>query len=117
MMPPEKTGGIMALKTGQAASQVWRQHVEAFQKSGLTRPAYCRKHRIRVSQLDYWRRKLSSAGIGEEEAQWVPVTIAEEAAEADCGIQLWIGKLRIELHSGFDRRLLSEILLAVNGPC
>jgi hypothetical protein len=29
----------MALDTGQATTgQVWRQHVEAFQKSGLTRP-------------------------------------------------------------------------------
>ncbi len=35
----------MAFKTGQAANLVWRQHVEAFKKSGLTRPAYCRKHR------------------------------------------------------------------------
>jgi hypothetical protein len=37
----------MAFKTGQAASLVWRQHVEAFKRSGLTRPAYCREHRIR----------------------------------------------------------------------
>ena len=74
---PQKTGGITAVKTGQTRSQVWRRHVEAFQKSGLTRPAYCRKHRIRVSQLDYWRRKLSSAGIGEEAAQWVPIRAQE----------------------------------------
>lgn len=107
----------MAFKTGQATSQVWRQHVEAFKESGLTRPAYCRKHRIRVSRLDYWRRKLSISGIEKEAAQWVPVTIAEEAAEADPGIQLWIGKLRIELRPGFDPKLLSEILRAVNGPC
>jgi hypothetical protein len=107
----------MAFKTGQAASQVWRQHVEAFKKSGLTRPAYCRKHRIPVSRLDYWRRKLSNAEIANEAAQWVPVTIAEEASEVDPGIQLWIGKLRIELRPGFDPKLLSEILRAVGGPC
>lgn len=107
----------MALKTGQTTSLVWRQHVEAFKESGLTRPAYCRKHRIRVSRLDYWRRKLSSAGMAKEAAQWVPVTIVGEAAEPDPGIQLWIGKLRIELRPGFDTKLLSEILRAVNGPC
>jgi len=61
----------MAFKTGQATRQVWRQHVEAFNESGLTRPAYCRKHRIRVSRLDYWRRKLSISGIAKEAAQWV----------------------------------------------
>ncbi len=87
----------MTFKTGQAASMVWRQHVEAFKKSGLTRPAYFRKGPIRVSRLDYWRRNISNAGIAKEAAQWVPVTIAEEAAEADPGIQLWIRKLRIEL--------------------
>ena len=107
----------MALKTGQTTSLVWRQHVEAFKQSGLTRPAYCRKHRIRVSRLDYGRRKLSSAGIAKEAAQWVPVTIAEEAAEADPGIQLRIGKLRIELRPGFDPKLLSETLRAGGGPC
>jgi len=49
--------------------------VEAFKKSVPTEPACCRKHRIRMSEFNYWRRKLSSSGIVKEAAQWVPVTI------------------------------------------
>ena len=30
--------------------------VDGFAKSGMTRRAYCEKHKIGISTLDYWRR-------------------------------------------------------------
>ena len=33
-----------------------RGFVEGFAKSGMTRRAYCAKHRIGMTTLDYWRR-------------------------------------------------------------
>jgi len=34
--------------------------VDGFAKSGMTRRAYCEKHNIGISTLDYWRRAQKS---------------------------------------------------------
>jgi hypothetical protein len=45
------------------AMEYWRQHLEAFKASGLTREAYSQKNGIRVYQLDYWRKKISRMNV------------------------------------------------------
>lgn len=44
-------------RANQQTIEHWQLHVEAFKASGLTREAYCRENRLKVYQLDYWRRK------------------------------------------------------------
>jgi hypothetical protein len=38
------------------SKQEIRGIVDAFSRSGLTRRAYCEKHSIAITTLDYWRR-------------------------------------------------------------
>jgi hypothetical protein len=38
------------------SKQEIRGLVDGFAKSGMTRRAYCEKHNIGISTLDYWRR-------------------------------------------------------------
>ena len=38
------------------SKQEIRGIVDGFAKSGMTRRAYCEKHKIGISGLDYWRR-------------------------------------------------------------
>jgi hypothetical protein len=38
------------------SKQEIRRLVDGFAKSGMTRRAYCEKHSIGISTLDYWRR-------------------------------------------------------------
>jgi len=37
-----------------------RRIVEGYEASGMTRRAYCEKHGIRMTTLDYWRRMYQS---------------------------------------------------------
>ena len=37
----------------------WKQHVEAWQKSGLSQRAYGLKHNLALSSFSYWQRKLN----------------------------------------------------------
>jgi hypothetical protein len=100
--------------------QYWQHHVEAFRASGLTREAYCKRERLWVHKLDYWRRKLShSAGTAPTVPvnQWVSLKINKELEEKDPHIDLWVGQARIEIRPGFDSRLLAEILQAVGPQC
>jgi hypothetical protein len=45
-------------KGGQA--KLWRSHIKAFQKSGLTRAEYCRRQQLSYDTMTYWGKKLSS---------------------------------------------------------
>jgi len=36
----------------------WRQLIEAWRRSGLSQPVFCREHDVAVSTLQYWRRRL-----------------------------------------------------------
>ncbi len=36
----------------------WRQRVLAWERSGLSRRAWCARHGVNLHTLDYWRRRL-----------------------------------------------------------
>jgi len=106
-----------AMRAGEETTAYWKQQVEEFQKSGLRRSAYCEKNQIKVFQLDYWRHKLAKPTNVSSKPGWIPLRIKERAAEKSGGIHLRIGKLEIEVRSGFDRKLLAEVLRAVGLEC
>jgi len=116
----EAGGTLMRTKAITETIQYWQRHVEAFNSSGLTREAYSKKNRIRVYQLDYWRRKISRANKtrkSESRNQWLPLQISDEPIDNNSNIELWIGKIRVEIKRGFDSKLLAEFLRTVGVVC
>jgi hypothetical protein len=116
-----KTGGtLMGTKATTETIQYWQRHVEAFNSSGLTREAYSKKNRIKVYQLDYWRKKISRiirTRKSDSPNQWLPLQISDEPIDNNSHIELWIGKVRVEIKRGFDSKLLAEFLRAVGVVC
>jgi hypothetical protein len=107
-------------KEKEKTIQYWLHHVEAFRASGMTREAYCKRERLWVHKLDYWRRKFSHSGgpaPTEPVNQWVSLKINREREEKDPHIDLWVGRARIEIRPGFDSRLLAEIIQAMSHQC
>jgi hypothetical protein len=110
----------VASKTTEETIRYWQQHVEAFEASGLTRVAYSKKNRMQPHQLDYWRKKIARIRKTPgtiAATSWVPVEIREEAAEKGSPIDLWLGRIRIEIKPGFDSRLLVELLRTIGAVC
>jgi hypothetical protein len=110
----------MSTKTAKKTTQFWTRHVEAFKTSGLTRDAYSRKNHIRAYQLDYWRKKISRKEKPSQRIaanQWVPVNINDELTENTSPIDLWIGRVRVEIKPGFNSKLLAELLRSVGSGC
>lgn len=37
----------------------WQQHIDAWQRSGLTQKAYCERESVSLARFGYWRRRLA----------------------------------------------------------
>jgi len=99
----------------------WEKHFEEFKVSGLTREAYCKTNGIRIYQLDYWRRRFSRLSKGPAvvplNPDWVPLKIVDSVIEKNSPIDLWIGRVRVEIKPGFDSRFLAEVLRTIVAAC
>jgi len=105
------------MRTDPEVTNYWRQQIEALKSSGLSRKAYCEKNQIKLSTLDYWRRKLSRSEEkinGAKETGWIPVRISDDESS---GIDLRIGRITVVVKPGFDQTLLTELLRTIGTLC
>ena len=42
----------------------WREHLAAWQKSGLSQAAYCRQHGLTQNDFSWWKREIARRGQG-----------------------------------------------------
>lgn len=84
----------------------WRDHLERFEDSGLTRAAYCRQHRLATHRFDYWRRRLAS-GLSRA---LVPVVVSAPAAGS--GLEVEVGEARLSVPASVDPIWLGRLLRA-----
>lgn len=62
------------LSSTQATS--WQFHLDAWQSSGQTQAAYCRKHNLAYCQFTYWKQKFAqglNSEQGDSRSGFVPV--------------------------------------------
>ena len=106
------------MKASEETTAYWKQQVQEFGKSGLTRTAYCEQNQIKLFQFDYWRHKLSKPKGANSRPGWIPLRINDNGSrEKSGGICLRIGKLEIEVRRGFDLELLAEVIRVVGPAC
>jgi hypothetical protein len=60
----------------------WQQHIDAFNKSNLSKMAYANKHGLVYSQLLYWSQKLSIESSPKKEETFSFVKIKPAPAES-----------------------------------
>ena len=97
----------------------WRHNIESFKTSGLTRKAFCRKHRLNIHTLDYWRKKLKSIPVVSNTKNindFIQVQVSEDT-RSNFSIKLIIGQVSIEVPDGFDPKHLESILQVVSATC
>jgi hypothetical protein len=90
--------------------ELWKRRRQEFRKSGLTRTAFCARHRLKISTLDYWfsrvRRDENAHGLVELKPQTIP-------GVKSCLEVVVTERYRIEIRHGFDRQLLGELIKAL----
>lgn len=93
----------------------WREHIEAWQQSGLSQQKYCRDNAIALATFGYWRRKLRSKEP--EKPRFYPLIVPTEepAAREACRnapLRLVLGKQRfiIEIGNSFSPAVLQKLV-------
>jgi hypothetical protein len=94
--------------------KIWQAHLKAWQKSGLSRAEYCRRHNISYDTLTYWKKKTDRKKKATTHFVSVPaVRINQEitAHNHTAALKIDLGaRLKIEVHDGFTPATLSRIL-------
>ena len=106
-------------KADPRKAERWRQYIDAYKTSGLTRKAYCRKHRLNIHQMDYWRKRLKEAPAVSnppKQDDFIQVQVKEDIPADSC-IKLHVGQVSVEVSAGFDPVHLKNILRVLGATC
>ncbi len=115
------------MTTKKARRHEWITLIENYKASGLTMAAWCAANQFTLHTLKYWLSKLkgiSSSSYSTTSKQsspsvFVPLTVKESriSVSAPSLLVVRIGEASIELRSGFDPRLLQEVVQVLRSSC
>lgn len=77
--------------------KIWRTHIDAWQKSGLSRAEYCRQNNLSPHALGYWHKKYEKSGQVGMTLVPVPLTGKLKVMEP----LAWHSTLKVEIGNGF----------------
>ena len=101
-------------RTSPSARKIWRAHIAALQKSGLTRAEYCRQHNLSHHSLRYWQKKDEQPG--QASMTFVPVSLAIDpkggnSREFRSSLKVEVGnRFRVEVTDDFSRSTLVRLI-------
>jgi transposase-like protein len=95
-----------------------RQLLDRYERSGLSQKAFCLRHGVALSTLQYWRRRARDA---DQELRLRPsfvevpqVTRAVRALSEEAAVIIELpGGTRLEVHAGTDSQWLSGLVRAM----
>jgi hypothetical protein len=108
------------MTTKEQRRQEWIARIADYKASGLTMSAWCDAHHVTKEQLKYWLRKLKvvPSKVVTPPTHWVQLTVADPIQCTNhASLVVYIGSSHIEIRSGFDPRLLREVVQALEAPC
>ena len=83
----------------------WAKRMRAFERSGLSRWAWCAREKVPLSTLDYWRMRLRRRDAG---SALVPVVV--DAAPRAERIEIALGDVQLRLPTTVDAEWLCRLL-------
>lgn len=98
-------------RRGKSSStqKIWRTHVNAWQKSGLSRAEYCRQNNLSHHALGYWHKKSGQVGM-----TLVPVPLSVKVSEPQDyipALKVEIGnRFKVEVADGFTPATLTRLI-------
>jgi transposase-like protein len=111
--------------TREDTSARWRKLVEQQRASGLSVSAFCREHGLTAASMFAWRRRFAGGAAMFKSVKIVQEAVPHSSADAgDSSIELPAarfvelrlpGRRRLIVRRGFDRRLLLDLLDALDG--
>lgn len=95
-------------------SKTWETRIAQFKASGQSATVWCANNNIKINQLRYWLRKFkSSKKTTASTSQWLSVEVGEVPSNSNNTLAIKVGKVIIEVKSGFDPVLLTEVVRTI----
>jgi hypothetical protein len=97
----------------------WQQHVDAWQASGESQAAYCRRMNLSPMTFSQWkcrfeREQLAAAvGDSDERAALVEVQVVDTPPPDASGVAVACGGVQLHLAPGFDAATLQRAVAAL----
>lgn len=88
--------------------ELWEERIKNYEDSGLSIKSWCETNEIKLHQFNYWRRKFKKKQ--EVQNTLIPIDLSQMTLKDDSSIKLNIGKINLEIKSGFNPSLLKEVL-------
>lgn len=107
------------MKNG-TASEIWKQRVAEFLKTNQTQASWCKENNYAPKTFSYWVRRFKEqlSPIEKPKVNFMPIKVQNETAPTSAApIVIMIGAASIEIRSGFDSKLLSEIVKTLEAIC
>jgi len=89
----------------------WAARVRAWRESGVSAKAFAEGQGYEASTLRFWSSKLKAPEAGVTLIEVARASVSEPPAE----LVVEVGSARLRLATGFDRKLLREVLDALAG--
>ena len=91
----------------------WQAHVNAAEKSGLSRAEYCRRYNLSYHAMTYWKRKLVRSNS--RKASLVPVilpaALIRNGWQSQAELQIILpGKMSVSVGDNFSPATLNRLL-------
>lgn len=88
----------------------WAKRMRAWERSGLTRAAFCRSRGLKLHTFDYWRRELREAS-----SALVPVVVeSQQAAAPSTVIEVLLPDgVRVRAPSGCEAARVASLVSAL----
>ncbi|WP_281886237.1 IS66 family insertion sequence element accessory protein TnpA [Paenibacillus sp. YYML68] len=101
--------------------QEWIARVSDYEASGQTMKAWCAEQGVTKDQLRYWLRTLnertSGKSSGNTSNSFIPLTLSDSSNPTSSCIIVHAGAARLEVRSGFDAKLLHDVVSALTVSC
>jgi hypothetical protein len=108
----------MLSKQDRAAQ--WHALFEEQRSSGLSVTEWCRRRGIEKNTFYGWRKRLAETPVfaASSPPQFMAVAIASDPPVVSTGLlTLRVGQFSLDIASGFDRRLLADVLSVLTSQC
>jgi hypothetical protein len=99
------------MKEQRSRHQIWQEHIEAWERSGLTQKQYCREKGLKLPTFGLWRKRLLRPL--QENLTFIDANlrVQEEAATGKMVLQLLLPNgVRLGLNEYASESLLQQVL-------
>lgn len=93
--------------------KIWKAHIKACSRSGLSRKEYCRRHSLSYHAFYYWKKKLFPQADPGPDLVAVPLRKSSPVRESNMASSLKVevgDRFKVEVREGFSRQTLARVI-------